>query len=63
MAKSHSEIENEKVMEKVDEINKKTIVDVAAGEDPVGDKAMNPAAISGNVWARGKGKKEKTKSK
>lgn len=51
MAETHSETENEKVLDKLDEINRETVVDVAAGESPVGQKAIDPKAVSGNVWA------------
>jgi hypothetical protein len=56
--KTPNENEIEKVMAKVDEYDAQTI-DVAAGDDPLSQKALNPDTISGNVWARGKGKKGK----
>jgi hypothetical protein len=56
--KSHNESEIDRVMKKKDEFDSQAI-DVAAGDDPLSQKAMNPDTISGNVWARGKGKKGK----
>jgi hypothetical protein len=61
--KTPNENEIEKVMAKVDEYDAQTI-DVAAGDDPLSQKALNPDTISGNIYGRGPGKgKKKAESK
>ncbi|MBT3368697.1 MAG: hypothetical protein HN416_16235 [Nitrospina sp.] len=58
MAKSNNEKEQEKALAKATEYDNLAI-DVAAGEDPLSQKAMNPDAISGNIYGRGKAQKGK----
>jgi len=63
MGNSHNEIEARKVLNKVDEFDAQA-VRVDKGQNPVGKKALDPAEISGDVWAKkSKAKKAKAEGK